>query len=138
MLSVPLLGPKSWHCLPSLGYTDTAAFYPLGLGHGFDLALLRLSGCSYPVPWSQRQDWDHHPQECAIAATHSLCHYCISPSWGHRIAVVSPQGLWAWLRKMCTCLPSGTGTSITAQRHWGTRTGNCPVCLMPKPRSTAH
>ena len=46
LLSVPLLGPKSWHCLPSLGYTDTAVRSTLWvLSHGFDLALLRLSCC---------------------------------------------------------------------------------------------
>ena len=37
----------------------------------------------YPVPWSQRQDFDPPSPGCAVAAPPRWCHYCISPSWGH-------------------------------------------------------
>lgn len=109
LLSVPLLGPKSWHCLPSLGYTDTALRSTLWVpSHGFDLALLRLScGCSVPCG-------THHPQGVPLLPPHSLCHYCISPSWGHESLWRVPGTQTLALRKRRTCLPSGTGTSITA------------------------
>ena len=142
LLSVPLLGPKSWHCLPSLGYTDIALRSTLWvLSHGFDLALLRLSCCG-SVPCALEPGaglWPTIPRVCSCCtlSTHSMCHYCISPSWGHKSLwwVPRTQTLAAW--KMCTCLHLG---------HWGQHHCECtgaagpryfPMGLIPDPGATA-
>lgn len=83
---------------------------PFSCSHGFGHpALLRLScGCSLPVPWSQRQDWDPPSTGCAIAAT-TVCATTVSPHPGATNRCGESQGLRPWLAE---------DVHMPTLRHW--------------------
>lgn len=119
LLSVPLLGPKSWHCLPSLGYTDVVLRSALWvLSHGFDLALLRLSCCgSVPCALEPGAGFDPPSPGYAVAAPcqPTVCATTVSPHPGATNHCGESQGLRPWLHGRCAhAYTSGTGVSITA------------------------
>ena len=119
----------------------SSAFCPLGpeswLWPGIaEAKLLRL--CTL-CPGARGRLWPTIPRvrSCCTLSTHSMCHYCISPSWGHKSLwwVPRTQTLAAW--KMCTCLHL---------RHWGQHHCECagaagpryfPMGLIPDPGATA-
>ena len=119
LLSVPLLDSKSWHCLPSLGYTDTALRSTLWvLSHGFDLALLRLR-CCCSVPCALEPEaglWPTIPRVCRCC-TPQVVPLLYLPILGPQVTVVSPKDSNWGSMKTCTRLHL---------RHWCTRTKVLP------------
>lgn len=126
---------------PSLGYTDTAlCILPFGswvtwLWPGIAEAKLRCSSTRALEPEAGLGPTIHR---VPLLPPHSLCHYCISPSWGHAMpSWWGPKDSRPWLRGRCAhAYPSGTGTSITAALG-APGQGTAPCAWCQNPGSTA-
>lgn len=128
LLSVPLLGPKSWHCLPSLGYTDTALRSTLWVpSHGFDLALLRLScGCSVPCALEPEAGLGPTIPRVCHCCHPTVCATTVSPHPGATNRCGESQGLRPWLCGRGAHAYPQALVLASRQQHWRIGTKELP------------